>query len=270
MKIAVTGSSGVIGSELVKRCCIPINCDILYPNDLADEIHRNNPDVIVHCAALTDVRYCEDHFQESFNVNVRGTMNVVNAARSNMLLIYLSTDHVFSGSQYFYEGYGEWQKPSPVNRYGFSKWGGEEMIKTAICPYIIVRSSKLFNYAWAKPTLDKLKADEQVEMTDLIKRSFLHVSHFVESLFVLIDKYKEHPDVGLINISGSSVFSYYLFWTIMHRELGLPGYIIPRREELKGESPRPFRGGLNIDRAKKLGLPIYSIRDGAKLLEQGI
>lgn len=267
MKIAITGASGVIGSELVKRGCIPLNCDITKPYDITAAISIADSDVVIHCAAITDVKYCEDHFQESFDVNVRGTMNVVNAMPQNALLIYLSSDHVFSGHQYFDEGYGEWQKPSPVNRYGFSKWGGEEMVKTATCPYIIVRSSKLFNFEWAKPIINQLEREEKVEVTDIIKRSFLHVNHFVDSLFKLIEL---RPNINLLNISGSSISSYYMFWNFMQRELGLPGKVVPRMHELEEECPRPFRGGLDIRKAKKLGLPIYSIKDGAKLLADGI
>jgi len=270
-KIACTGSKGAVGSELVRRGCIPIEFDITFPTWIKDEIYTINPDVVIHCAAITDVSYCESHFQESFDVNVRGTVNIVNAMPKGSLLVYISSDHVFSGNQYFNNGYGERQKPSPVNRYGFSKWGAEEMVKTSTNPYVIVRSSKLFNYPWAQPTLDKFKEGERIEETDIIKRSFLHINHFVDGLFKLVEIYKEGLiEKNLINISGSSVYSYYLFWMVMQKELGLPGKLIPRMHELKDADPRPFRGGLCIDRAKKLGIPIYTIVDGAKLLAQGI
>lgn len=270
MKIATTGSEGTIGRELVKRGCIPINIDITNSELIRNEIEYINPDVVIHCAALTDVKYCEEHFKESFEVNVRGTSNVVEAMPKNSLLIYLSTDHVFSGDNWVNHGYGEKHKPFPVNRYGFSKWGGELAAKTGNCRVIIVRSSKLFNFEWAKDTIYDLQNGETVIVTDLIKRSFVHVNHFVNGLLYLANTYTKYPKLDIINISGESVFSYYLFWNSLKKYLELPGEIKPRGEELKDEVPRPFRGGLEVVQAKKLGIPIYSITDGFELLKQGV
>src|SRR4030042_1075982 len=208
MKIATTGSEGTIGRELVKRGCIPINIDITNSELIRNEIEYINPDVVIHCAALTDVKYCEEHFKESFEVNVRGTSNVVEAMPKNSLLIYLSTDHVFSGDNWVNHGYGEKHKPSPVNR-------------------------------------------------------------FVNGLLYLANTYTKYPKLDIINIAGENVFSYYLFWSSLKKYLGLPGEIKPRGEELKDEVPIPFRGGLEVVQAKKLGIPIYSITDGFELLKQG-
>ncbi len=269
MKISVTGAQGNLGKELVKRGCTPIHCDITQPNDLMGEISAINPDVVIHCAALTDVKYCQSHFRETFDVNVRGTANVAGALTPDKLLIYLSSDHVFSGENWFDNGYGEWHKPSPVNDYGFSKWGGELAARTGVCRTIIVRSSRCFDYNWAKSTIDQLNNNEQIVFTDLIKRSFVHSQHFIDGLMYMIDHYKEY-DEEIIHISGDSVFSYYRFWSIVKRVMNLPGEIISRREKLKDEAPRPFRAGLNIKLAKKLGIPIYGITDGIKLLEKGI
>jgi dTDP-4-dehydrorhamnose reductase len=269
MVIAVTGSKGTIGSELVRRGCIPILNDITNHGDIFYEISKMKPNVVIHCAAITDVGYCEDNFKESFEVNVKGTANVVGAMPKDSLFVYLSSDHVFEGNNWFSQGYGEWQKPNPINRYGFSKWGGELTLKTGNCHTLIVRGSKCFNYAWAKPTIDALKNGETVVFTDLIKRSFVHVQHFVDGLLYAVEHYKE-IEGGLINISGDSVFSYYGFWSIVKKVLNLPGEIIPRRERLDNECPRPFRAGLDVHWARSLGVPIYGINEGIKLLEKGI
>lgn len=270
MKIGVTGSQGTIGSELVKRGCIPINCDITNQYEVTGELFAIEPNVVIHCAAITDVAYCEDHFKESFDVNVRGTSNVVEAMPKGSLFIYLSSDHVFNGNNWFNQGYGEWQTPSPINRYGFSKWGGELASKSPGCRTIIVRSSKCFNYAWAKPTLDKLKNGETVIFTDLIKRSFYHVNHLVEGLLYLAYNNSVFPKLDIINISGQSIFSYYLFWNSMKKYLDLPGEIKPRREEVKSEAPRPLRAGLDTKQAERLGFPLHSISEGFELLRQEI
>ena len=270
MKIGITGADGVIGSRLVKKDCIPLLCDVTNPEEVKTVLDMVKPDIVIHCAALTDVAYCESHFKESFDVNVRGTFNVVGAMPKNSLFIYISSDHVFSGQNYFYDGYNERHKPSPVNRYGFSKWGGEEASKTGKCRTIIVRSSRCFHYDWAKPTLDKLQNGEEVIFTDLIKRTFYHVDHLVEGLLYLAHNYESFPDLDIINISGNDRLSYYMFWANMHRYLGLPGKIKPRNFQLKNEAPRPFRGGLDIRKAKRMGFPLHRVEDGFELIKEGV
>lgn len=269
MKIAVTGSKGTLGRELVKRGCTPIDADITNPELIRNEIEYVNPDVLIHCAALTDVKYCQTHFKETFDVNVRGTANVVGALSENSLFVYISSSHVFSGDNWLDQGYGEQHKPSPVNDYGFSKWGGELAAKTGNCRTIVIRSSKCFDYDWAKPTIDQLNNNIEVVFTDLIKRSFVHSQHFIDGIMYMIDHYKEHKE-DIIHISGDGIFSYYRFWEVVKRVLGLPGILTPRKIALENEVPRPFRAGLDVRLAKKLKIPIYGITDGIKLLEKGI
>lgn len=273
MKIAVTGASGKIGKALLRRGCFPIGCDILQPNDLIGEINSINPDVVIHCAALTDVDYCETHFEKSFEVNVRGTINVFDALPKNSTMIYISTDHIFSGEQWFNTGYGEWHKPEPVNIYGFTKWGGELALNAIEgCRTIIVRTSKGYDYEFMKPTIDALNSGKELEFTDLIKRSFMYTPHFVDALLWLIQHLDELNDVKVVNITGDSIWSYYTFWSMMQNCLGLGGIVIPRRIRLNPAtvSPRPFRGGLNVRYAKKLGIPLGSLQDAISDLKERI
>ncbi|MCJ7804684.1 sugar nucleotide-binding protein [Patescibacteria group bacterium] len=270
MKIVCTGYEGVIGTRLVSQGCTPLLCDVTKLKEVKKAIENERPDVVIHCAALTDVAYCEDHFKESFEVNVRGTSNVVESTRRDCLFIYLSTDHIFSGDMWFNSGYGENHKPSPVNRYGFSKWGGEIAANTGDCRTIIVRSSKLFYYNSIKPTIDKLKDGETVIFTDLLRRSFYHVNHFVDGLLYLAHNYEKYPKLEILNISGQDVISYYLFWNSLNEYLGLSGNVKPRREELKDETPRPFRAGLETYQMKRLGIPQSTLKDGFELIKQGI
>jgi dTDP-4-dehydrorhamnose reductase len=270
MKISVTGYEGTIGNKLLNYGCVPLVCDVTNPKEVKDVVSKEKPDIVIHCAAVTDVDYCESHFKESFDVNVRGTFNVVEAMPADALFIYLSSDHVFSGQNYFYEGYSERHKPSPVNRYGFSKWGGELATKTGNCKTIIVRSSKCFNYEWAKPTLDKLQNGEEVIFTDLIKRSFYHIDHLVDGLLYLANNHENFPDLEIINIAGDQRLSYYMFWVNLRRYLELPGQIKPRSFELKDKSPRPFRGGLDTGLAKRKGFPLHSTKEGFELIKRGI
>lgn len=267
MKIAVTGANGTLGRELVKWGCIPIDVDITNPELIRNEIEYINPDILIHCAALTNVAFCESHFKEAFEVNVRGTSNVISSLPPSATMIYLSTDHVFPGDNWFNAGYGEWHKPSPVNYYGYTKWGGEIVMQTGLCHTLIIRTSRCYDYAWMKPTLDKLKNGEEVIFTNLIKRSFMYLPYMVDSLMWITDNLNRIRNEPVLHVSGESVFSYYAFWHIVHEYLGLPGKIIPRNEKVE-DSPRPFRAGLDTRQAKKFGVPMGSLSTALKEIKE--
>jgi len=255
MNIGVTGYKGFVGSELVRRGCIPLECDITKQDEIKRALDKVQPDAIIHCAALTDVEHVEKNFKAGFDVNVRGTANLSALAGKDVFIIYISSDHIFPGNKFWVQGYNERATPNPTNRYGFLKWGGE----LALLDHpnsLIVRSSKLYNYAWLKPTIDKLLNNETVEFTDVIKRSFMYLPHFVDALAWLVE---HRVDNKALNISGESVFSYYLFWTIVQKQLGLPGIIVPRKHELEDACPRPLRAGLDVREASRLGVPMGSM-----------
>lgn len=277
MKIAVTGASGKLGTALVQRGCLAIRCDITQPNDLIGEINAMKPDVLIHCAAITDVGYCETHYKEAFEVNVRGTLNVFDALPKESTMIYISTDHVFPGENWFDSGYSEVHKPQPVNYYGFTKWGGElAMQQTPFnCRPIIVRTSKVYDYELMKPTIEALNRGEEVVLTDLIRRSFMYLPHFADALLWLAKNPTNLPitkEAEVINIAGDMVLSYYRFWTIMQYSLGLGGRLVPRRTKLRPEEapPRPFRAGLDVHFAKNIGVPIRGIHESIEDLKEKI
>ena len=257
MNIGVTGYKGLVGSELVKQGCIPLECDITKPDEIKAALDKVQPNVIIHCAALTDVEFLEKNFKPGFEVNVRGTSNLVSLAGKDTFIIYISSDHIFPGTQFWVNGYNERATPNPTNRYGFVKWGGE----LALLDHsnrLIVRSSKLYNYGWLKPTIDRLMNNETVEMTDVIKRSFMYLPHFVGALMWLA---QNRVETKLLNVSGETIFSYYIFWTILQRAMDLPGTLVARKHELKDMCPRPLRAGLDTREAKRLHVPMGSMTE---------
>lgn len=273
--IAVTGADGKLGKALVQRGCIPITSDITDLLTLSQEIGDLKPEVLIHCAAITDVDYCETHYGDAFKVNVQGTLNVFDSLPKESTMIYISTDHIFAGEQWFDTGYGEWHKPQPLNYYGFTKWGGELVMQpTSFNPRtVIVRTSKSYSYETMKPTIDALNKGEEIVFTDLIRRSFMYAPHFVNAIMWLaenIDNFPLTKETEIINISGDMVLSYYRFWSIMKDSLGLGGKLMPRRTKLKPEeaSPRPFRAGLNVRYAKNLGIPIGTMQQAIADLKE--
>lgn len=164
MKVLVTGTSGQLGfdvmEELARRGYEGIGADrsdadvdfehvVLDITD-ADKVMKTvkevKPDVIVHCAAWTNVDGAEDpaNLKVVRAVNVEGTRNLAEAAKEvDAKFVYISTDYVFNG-----EGERPWEPDdknyAPINVYGQSKLDGELEVSSILDKYFIVRIAWVF------------------------------------------------------------------------------------------------------------------------------
>lgn len=158
MKIVITGGNGMLGRTLQKvlgeRNEIRIadithgkdqvGIDITNPSTFNYWVRQVVPDIIIHCAAMTNVDKCESEQDLAYKLNVLGSMNVANTCRKqNIRLIAISTDYVFDGMSH--QPYTEFDKPTGgMNIYGKTKWLGEQMIRQ-FCPnHVICRVSWLY------------------------------------------------------------------------------------------------------------------------------
>jgi dTDP-4-dehydrorhamnose reductase len=142
MKISVLGHEGRLGIALKKLGAVPLLCDITKPEEVRGALRGARPDVIINCAAITDVDRCEDDLKEkAIQVHIRGVQNLIDAAQ-NIFIIHISTDFIFNGAG---EGqYKENARPSPINAYGLSKYASELILQASGCRYTIVRTTQLY------------------------------------------------------------------------------------------------------------------------------
>ena len=152
LKVLVTGANGMLGQDL---------CPILERNgydvfrtnskimDITDYeavcrvISENKPDIVVHCAAYTNVDKAEEDFETAKLVNSTGTENLAKVcAQKDITLVYVSTDYVFDGNKQ--SAYLPDDTPNPINNYGLTKFWGEEVIKKYCKKYFIARTSWLY------------------------------------------------------------------------------------------------------------------------------
>jgi len=146
--ILVVGAHGMLGRDLVallgdRGHGIDIaDIDIASPESVLTVVAALKPEVVINCAAYTDVDGCEGNTETAMAVNGEGVAYLAMACRDlGALLVQVSTDYVFDGGKG--TPYVEDDAPHPVSVYGESKLAGE--MNAAFCPeHLIVRTQWLY------------------------------------------------------------------------------------------------------------------------------
>jgi len=153
MKILVTGGKGQLGTDCVRVfrethevLAIDLDeLDITRRVDLEALVQKFMPDIIINCAAYTQVDNCEIEKKLAWNVNVTGTENLVKCMdKQGERLIHISTDYVFDGRKKIPEPYVETDQPNPVSYYGKTKYESEKVVGKASDRHVIVRPAWMY------------------------------------------------------------------------------------------------------------------------------
>lgn len=153
MKILICGSSGQLGSDCLQILqeahevlALSLNeLDITSSSDVDKVIRNSVPDIILNCAAYTDVDACETERELAWKVNVEGPKNLASGVtKYGGLLIHISSDYVFDGRKKPPEPYVEDDEPNPLSYYGRTKLEGEVAVMQATDQYIILRTAWLY------------------------------------------------------------------------------------------------------------------------------
>ncbi len=150
MKIAVTGSGGMLGHDIKKvfsdvelAALTRRDFDITDLDSAFSSIKEIKPDYLIHSAAYTDVDGSEHDPEKAYLINGIGTRNVTMACEEiKCPVIYISSDYVFDGTKR--APYDEWDIPNPINKYGLSKLMGEGFVSSLTNRFYIARTSWLY------------------------------------------------------------------------------------------------------------------------------
>mgnify|MGYP004526830227 CR=1 FL=1 len=157
-KILVTGCNGQLGRAIrkeykdagvrfintdVKESEGIVALDISDINQVMELIKSEKPDVIINCAAHTNVDACETQWDLAYKINAIGPRNLSIAANEvNAKMIHVSTDYVFEGNGEM--PYKEFDIPNPVSAYGKTKLEGEKFVQQFANKYFILRTAWLY------------------------------------------------------------------------------------------------------------------------------
>jgi len=153
MKIVIAGSKGQLGSDCMSLLAkdhdvVGVDLDeidITDDKDVEKIIGGVSPDVIVNCAAYTNVDAAESDRETAWQVNVQGPRNMATAAKKyTSLFIHVSTDYVFDGKKEVPDAYVEDDAPKPTSWYGVTKLEGERAVGETADRYMIVRPAWMY------------------------------------------------------------------------------------------------------------------------------
>ena len=270
MKILITGSSGLLGSDIaftleknnfkiIRQCRSPRNgfaaADITTPEGIA-AIAGLEWDALIHCAALKDPDKCENEQDATFRTNVSATENLARLAEArNAKFIYISTDYVFPGTN---PPYSEEDVTCPVNFYGKSKLEGEEKVSSICKDYRILRVPILYGIraglehsALLHTPVSVLLSGKECRMEDSIVRYPTYTGDVADAIILLL----REGCPGIYHYSGEDKLTKLGICRVLAEMSGLKMDNIIRMEKPpEGETARPHDSHLKTDKIMSLGM----------------
>lgn len=228
---------------------------------------RERPDVVVNCAAYTNVDAAEDDLEGASRINVDGARFVARgAAEVGASVVYPSTDYVFDGLKG--EPYVESDATRPLSVYGQTKAAGEAETAAANQRYYIVRSSWLFGTAGRNfvETMLALGADQGhvVVVRDQVGCP-TYTAHLADALVRLVDT----SAYGIHHIAGDGECSWYEFAEETFRQASLDVRMMSiTTAEFSRPAPRPAYSVLATGRTEAIYLPEWREGLAAYLAER--
>lgn len=244
--------------------------DIMNKEEVKKLIGYYEPDVIINCAAYTEVDKCETERELCWRLNVDGVKNIIIAAKKcDAKIIHFSTDYIFDGKN---GPYTEDATPNPLSFYGRSKLASENALISSGIEHVIIRTMVLYgigntikkNFAlWLVETLKKKQAVTIV--TDQIGNSTI-ADDLAYGTYKIIEKNR----TGIYNIAGKDILSRYDFALKLCEVFGFDKKLVSPilTSELSQPAPRPLNSGLIVLKAEAdLGIKLMDSLESLRLLK---
>jgi len=174
LRVFVTGGRGLVGRALTEHCAAVGDEVLSYGHkdlDISDRdavrqmILGDRPDVVINCAAWTNVDGCESDQERAFAANAAGAENLAAACKeTECIFITISTDYVFDGAKSGF--YTQLDEPNPESVYAASKLEGERLSARAYDGSIIVRTGYVFGPGginFLSTVVERIKKGERIK-----------------------------------------------------------------------------------------------------------
>ena len=278
MKIVVTGAGGMLGTDFIRAArywnhevvgFTHAELDITDAEAVWRACVKEKPEVVVNCAAYTDVDGAQDDLEGASRVNVDGSRFVaLGAAEVGASVVYPSTDYVFDGLKG--APYVESDPTRSLSVYGQTKAAGEAETAAANQRYFIVRSSWLFgtggrNFVETMLALGHDQGDVVVVRDQVGCPTY--TAHLADALVRLIGT----TAFGIHHIAGGGECSWYEFAQEIFRQSSLEVRMMSMTtSELSRPAPRPPYSVLATERDEAIHLPDWQEGLASYLAERAV
>lgn len=269
MRILVTGSSGLLGAQLVRQATkagdevissynlhppihgTPVHLDLGKLDAIEADIRRIHPNTIIHAASLTDVDLCEEKPDLARLLNGEATGKIAEAANSvGSFMIYVSTDYVFDGQTGMYK---ENDDPKPINQYGESKLLGERLVRESGAEYCIARTSVIYGWGrehrpnFATWILGKVRSGQ---VAKVVNDQFASPTLNLDLAEMLLESAVSRF-AGVLHLAGSTRIDRYNFALRLAERFHLDSSLIEQvnSAEIDWKAKRPEDSSLNVQKA---------------------
>jgi dTDP-4-dehydrorhamnose reductase len=261
MRVAISGAAGMLGQDLMVAVRAAGHDPVGFPRaelDVTDAaavtaaLRYSRPDVVVNCAAWTNVDGAEEDEDGATAVNGAGAGNVARAAAAHAAwTIHISSDYVFDGAKR--SPYVESDPVRPLSAYGRSKLAGEEAVALeAPGRHTIVRSSWLFGAGGPcfPATIRRLAAErDELKVVDDQVGCPTFTGHLAAAL---VEIAVQRP-VGIVHVAGGSACSWYEFAREIVAAAGVSCEVRPcTTSEMPRPATRPTYSVLRSERGEQV------------------
>ena len=274
--ILVTGSNGQLGNDLrlVVEEKDKVNnyfftdveeLDITNKNEVTQFLHANNINVVVNCAAYTNVDKAEDESEIADLINHIGVKNLAEACKDkDGFLIHISTDYVFDGTKN--TPYTETDETKPLGVYGETKLRGENAIISSGCEYVIIRTSWLYSSFGNNflKTMQRLTAEkESIKVVFDQVGTPTYAGDLANVIYTIIQRDEADIKNQIYHFSNEGVCSWYDFAVAINEAYGHNCNIKPcHSNEFPSKVRRPSYSVLDKKKIKnELGVEIQYWHD---------
>jgi dTDP-4-dehydrorhamnose reductase len=244
--------------------------DITSKKDVKHVIHEVEPDVIINCAAMTNVDACETERELAWKLNVEGVEHLIEASRrTDATIVHVSTDYVFDGKA---GPYDESARPEPVSYYGKTKLASENALHMSGVKNVIARTMVLYGTGiGVKPNfalwlIQNLEQGLPVKIVDDQFGNPTLVDDLAQGILSAI----ELERVGTYHLAGRDIISRYDFALRLAQVFDFdPGLIVPiKTSQLRQPAARPMKSGLITLKAEvELGYRPSTAEQGLMILK---